>query len=181
MQHDMGQVSYRLKAYCDRPKFFMNHVDRRSVRITRMMLPSDLDMNQQVMIANEWANKVIYHISIPSKVYGADSDIPISFDLTPIADHLKVRSVSCSLKEYITCSTKSHHKTEGRIVNRLRDDHFSINPSTGRYTKTELLHVPSDSNHIIFDMSGDLIAVKHKIKFTVALQNKDGHISGKYI
>lgn len=180
VNHEMGQVQYRLKAYCDRPTFSMNYVDKRVVKVTRLMLPSCLELTQSVIISNVWADKVAYDISIPSKVYGSNKSIPISFDLVPIAPHLKIKSVACSLKEYVTCSTLDHHKTEGKVINHLRDDRLSLDSSTGRWTKTELLHVPSDTDLINYDMCGELIQVKHKLKFTVALQNSDGHISGKY-
>lgn len=176
----MGQVQYRLKAYCDRPTFSMNYVDKRVIKVTRLMLPSSLELTQSVIISNVWANKVAYDISIPSKVYCSNKSIPISFDLMPIAPHLKIKSVSCSLKEYITCSTMDHHKTEGKVINHLRDDRLSLDSTTGHWAKIELLHVPSDSSLINYDMCGELIQVKHKLKFSVALQNLDGHISGKH-
>ncbi|KAL7319611.1 hypothetical protein PS15m_002733 [Mucor circinelloides] len=177
VNHEMGQVQYRLKAYCDRPTFSMNYVDKRAIKVTRLMLPSSLELTQSVIISNVWANKVAYDISIPSKVYCSNKSIPISFDLMPIAPHLKIKSVSCSLKEYITCSTMDHHKTEGKVINHLRDDRLSLDSTTGHWAKIELLHVPSDSSLINYDMCGELIQVKHKLKFSVALQNLDGHIS----
>lgn len=179
VNHEMGQVQYRLKAYCERPTFSMNYVDKRTIKLTRLMLPSCIELNQSVIISNVWADKVAYDISIPSKVYCSNKSIPISFDLMPIASHLKIKSIVCALKEYITCCTTDHSKTEGKIINYLRDDRLSINSATGHWTKTELLQVPSESNYIHYDMCGELIQVKHKIKFTVALQNSDGHISGK--
>ncbi|KAI8638926.1 hypothetical protein BD408DRAFT_393256 [Parasitella parasitica] len=177
VNHEMGQVRYRLKAYCDRPAFSMNYVDKRIIKVTRLMLPSCLDLSQSVVISNVWANKVAYDISIPCKVFCSNKSIPISFDLLPIAPNLKIKSVACSLKEYVTCSTLDHYKTEGKVINHLRDDRLSMDAATGHWRKTELLHVPSESNHITYDMCGELIQVKHKIKFAVALQNSDGHIS----
>lgn len=179
VNHEMGQVQYRLRAYCDRPTFSMNYVDKRIIKLTRLMLPSCLELNQSVAISNVWANKVAYDISLPSKVYCSNKSIPISFDLLPIASNLRIKFIACSLKEYITCSTLDHHKTEGKVINHLRDDRLTMNPTTGHWTKTELLRVPSEPNHFNYDMCGELIQVKHKLKFTVALQNSDGHISGK--
>lgn len=176
VKHEMGQVEYKLKAYCDRPTFCMNYVDKKTIKVSRFLLPSCIDFNESVEISSTWANKVIYDISIPTKIYCADKTIPVSFDLQPIAPNLTVRSVACSLKEYTTCITPEHHKTESKILSYLRDDRFDAD-SEGNYFKTELLHVPAESNHIHYDMSGELIQVKHKLKFVVSLQNSDGHIS----
>lgn len=172
---DHGQIYYRFKASCDRPTFFNNLCDKKAINITRLMLPSSLELNQAVIISNVWADKVAYDISIPSKIYSTNTSIPVSFDLTPIAPQLKVKSINCCLKEYVTCHTLDHHKTEGRIINHLRDDHLTTDDH-GHWSKTELVHVPA--NQITFDISGELIQIKHKLKFTVALENADGHISG---
>lgn len=177
IDHDMGQVYYRLKAYCDRPKFSMNFVDKRIIQMNRQMLACNIQFNQAIIISNIWANKVVYDISIPSKIYATNKKIPISFDLFPITPNLTIRSVACSLKEYTTCSTKDRQKTKNRVLNQLRDDHFYPDPITGHFIKTELLLVPAE-HQINFDMCAELIQVKHKIKFTVSLQNSDGHISG---
>ncbi|KAI7896510.1 uncharacterized protein EV154DRAFT_492510 [Mucor mucedo] len=174
IHHDMGQVYYRLKAYCDRPKFSMNFVDKQMIQVSRQMLASNLEFNQSVNISNIWANKVQYDITIPSKIYAAGQKIPIAFDLFPIAPQLTIRSVACSLKEYTTGSTQDRQKTKNCVLNQLRDDHFYPDPITGHILKTELLLVPQ---RIHFDMCAELIQVKHKIKFTVSLQNSDGHIS----
>lgn len=199
----MGQVSYRLKAICDRPTFSMNYTDKRDIIITRVLLPSALELSQSVLISNTWTNKVTYDISIPTKVYTCNKAIPISFDLLPLAPHLTVRSVACSLKEYTTVTTMDGQTTKSEIVNILRDDHFYPDERSGRFKKVELLQVPfsalenynngsSYNSHyhhrsqhhlqvgINFDMCGELIQIKHKLKFTVSLQNADGHISGKY-
>ncbi|KAG2223955.1 hypothetical protein INT45_013412 [Circinella minor] len=174
IQHDLGQVYYRLKAVAERPAFSMNYIAKRNVLLSRLMLPSSLELNQSVVISNEWTDKLSYNISVPRKVFSCNSPIPIFFDLVPIASQLTVRSISCSLKEYITLSTNEHTKSEGRIVHHTHDDHFSN--ATDRWTTTEVLTVPSEHN-IHSDLYSDLIKIKHKLKFTVSMMNADGHIS----
>jgi hypothetical protein len=174
----MGSVHYRLKAVCDRPALFsMNYVAKRDIQVTRVLLPTSLEFSQSVIISNVWANKVTYDISIPTKVYTCNKHIPISFDLLPLAPNLKIQSVAISLKEYTTVCTPDAQTTESKIVTYLRDDHFFADEETGHIIKTELIQVPNVG--INFGMSGELIQVKHKLRFTVSLQNADGHISGK--
>ena len=153
----------------------MNYIAKRNVLLSRLMLPSSLELNQSVVISNEWTDKLSYNISVPRKVFSSNSPIPIFFDLVPIASQLTVRSISCSLKEYITLSTNEHTKTEGRVIHHTHDDHFSN--ATDRWTTTEVLTVPSEHN-IQSDLHSDLIKIKHKLKFTVSMMNADGHISG---
>ncbi|KAG2237231.1 hypothetical protein BDF21DRAFT_377119 [Thamnidium elegans] len=178
IHHELGKVQYQLKAYCDRPKFSKDYMDECSIRLSRHLLASSVQYTQEVEISNVWENKVAYNISIPSKIYSPNKIIPVSFDLLPLAPNLKIESVVCSLKEYVTCATSTHQKTTSRVLNFLRDDHFTLDPVTGRFTKTQVLIVPGQrDNRLHFDMRGELIEIQHTLKFTVSLENADGHIS----
>lgn len=179
VQHDLGEVEYKLKAVVERPTFSMNYTDRKMLRVSRVLLPSALELTQSLVISNVWVDKLSYDISVPSKVFSMGSIIPITFALSPIALDLQVRSVSCVLKEYTTLSADEHSKTEGKMIKHLRDDNFNSGPDA--WTKTELLPVPNcASRQVLTDSCSDLIKIKHKLKFTVSLTNADGHISGKY-
>jgi hypothetical protein len=174
----MGKVTYQLRAICERPTFSVNYMDKQDVAITRLMLPTSLELSQQVVISNIWANKIMYNISIPSKVFSIGKMVPISFSLTPIAPSLKILAIFCALKEYTTCCTLDSNVTNGKVINNIKDELIVVNPTTGETSKTELLQVPAE--HVQFDTISELITVKHKIKFVVSLQNEDGHISGKF-
>ncbi|KAI7897545.1 uncharacterized protein BX663DRAFT_533762 [Cokeromyces recurvatus] len=176
VDHELGQVYYRLKAVVDRPTFSMNYSDRKELRVSRVLLPSSLELSQSLVISNTWVDKLSYDISVPSKVFSMGSLIPITFALVPIAPDLQVRSVSCVLKEYITLSAEDHSRMEGKVIKLLRDEQFNLGPDP--WTKTELLPVPDYTSHLVLtDSLCDLIKVKHKLKFIVSLINADGHIS----
>ncbi|KAI8391182.1 uncharacterized protein BYT42DRAFT_509054 [Radiomyces spectabilis] len=179
IKHPLGEVSYRLKAVIDRPAFMMNYVAKRTLHVSRLLLPSSLELTQSILISNVWTNKLMYEIGIPRKVYLPDTKIPIAFDLVPIASNLRVRSVACTLKEYTIFAASGHQRTEGRVITHLRDDHFTRS-ANGHWMKTEQLYIPSRASNmreIQYDVTGDLIKVKHKLKFIVTLVNLDGHIS----
>ncbi|KAI9323064.1 hypothetical protein BX666DRAFT_2016549 [Dichotomocladium elegans] len=179
VQHDLGQVCYRLKGVVERPAFSMNYVAKRDILVTRLMLPSSLELSQSVVISNDWADKISYNISVPRKVFSYGSLIPITFDLIPIASGLAVGSILCTLKEYTTLSSHEHTRTEGRIVKTVRDNRFHSRQD--RYTCTVTVQVPKDipnnGIHIQTDSTSSLISIKHKLKFVIVLLNADGHIS----
>jgi hypothetical protein len=177
----MGNIQYHLKAYCDRPTFSKKYIDKKTITISRQASPSNLELIQSVLISNIWPEKVSYDISMPRKVYSPGKSVPLTFDLLPIANHLTVHSISCTMKEYTVCSTTPDQRiTTSRVIHHVEDNHISFQPYTGHWVKTELLYIPPiETNHVNFDVSNELIQIKHKIKFTVALQNEDGHISGK--
>ncbi|CAO3621690.1 unnamed protein product [Mucor hiemalis] len=176
VQHDLGEVYYRLKATVERPTFSVNYNDKKTLRVSRVLLPSSLELSQSLVISNTWTDKLSYDISVPSKVFSMGSLIPITFALLPIAPDLRVRSVSCVLKEYTTLSADEHSKMEGKVIKHLRDESFSSGENA--WTKTELLPVPDHTSRLIqTDSNCDLIKIKHKLKFTVSLTNADGHVS----
>lgn len=176
VQNELGQVYYRLKATVERPTFLINYNDKKMLRVSRVLLPSSLELTQSLVISNVWVDKISYDISVPTKVFSMGNLIPITFALVPIAQDLRVRSVSCVLKEYTTLSADEHSKMEGKVINHLRDESFD------EWTKTELLSVPDFHSRLIqADSFCDLIKIKHKLKFTVSLTNADGHISGKFM
>jgi hypothetical protein len=130
-----------------------------------------------------WAGKLSYDISIPGRSYTMGSTLPVTFDFLPIHSGLKIRSVVCTLKEYLTLSTtQGYSKTVARVVKLHRDTKFQetahrLGPA---FHKTEELVIPDETSPwIMVDTTNALISVKHKLKITVSLTNADGHISGK--
>ncbi|CAO3623902.1 unnamed protein product [Cunninghamella blakesleeana] len=182
VDHELGQVYYRLKAVAERPTFSINYTDKRSVKVTRMMSPTSLELVQSMIISNVWADKLGYEISTPTKCYTMGHTVPITFELRPIAPELQVKSITCMLKEYLTLTAaeNNHSKTESKVVKLVRDDQFYQNviQQDGVYKKTIGLGIPDeDSQLLMVDTQNDLIRIKHKIKFTVTLINGDGHMS----
>lgn len=176
----MGNVEYSLQAFCDRPTFSKKYMDKKPIRISRQVSSSNLELIQSIFISNVWPGKVSYDISMPGKVYCPGKSVPVTFDLLPIASHLTVKSIACTMKEYTTCSTLDQRKTKSKVICHVLDYHIPLQSHSDHWVKTELLYIPRiETNKVNFDMCSELIQVKHKIKFTVSLQNKDGHISGR--
>ncbi|KAL0075699.1 hypothetical protein J3Q64DRAFT_1769164 [Phycomyces blakesleeanus] len=175
VDHQMGSVYYTLKAVAERPTFSLNYTDKKKLTVTRVLLPSSLELTQSVAISNVWTDKLSYDISLPGKVFSTGATIPITFEFVPIAEDLKVRSITCSLKEYTTLSSEDHKRTEGKVLRTIKDN-LSVSLD-GLWTKTENLVLDHGSPHILTDSHSELIRIKHKLKFTVALVNADGHIS----
>ncbi|CAM0138973.1 hypothetical protein VKS41_008533 [Umbelopsis sp. WA50703] len=176
--NDTGSVQYRLKAVAERPTFMLNYSDKKVVRIVRHFSPTAMDYFQPMTIANEWANKLEYQISVPSKVFSEDETIPVTIRIIPKLPGIKVRYITCTLKEYTTYSAGTSNqfsKTEGRIVKFLRDEQFPCRDDV--WEKTEMIRVPRYPHGIQFNTRNDLIRIRHKVKFTMSLINADKHIS----
>lgn len=180
LDSDVGSVSYRLKATVERTAFVQNTVKKKVIKVLRSVLPSEFELIQSLEIHNTWAEKMVYDISVPSKLYAFNDKIPITFKILPIASQLKVHALMASIKEYCTYTANDHTKTDTRIIRLIRQDNPFIEPiSVERPTweKTLSLEVPSKSPMVFADADSDMIRIRHRLKFVISLVNADGHIS----
>lgn len=186
LEAEGGQVVYRLKAMVERTAFLQNIIKKKVVRVVRCMLPTEFELIQTVEIHNTWAQKMMYDILLPSKVYARGHLIPVTFHITPIASKLRVRTLTATLKEYCTYTANDSSKTDTRIVKIQRDeDPFpnapvrtedSSDPVT--WTKEIKLDIPPMSSQQAFcDADNEMIRIRHKLKFVICLVNADGHLS----
>ncbi|CAO3595408.1 unnamed protein product [Absidia cylindrospora] len=178
LQHESCQVYYRLKAVADRPTFAMNYTDTRSIKVSRLMLPTCLELLQSISISNVWTDKFIYDINMPSKYYTMGQILPVAFDFTPITSGLKILAITCVLKEYLTLSAQGF--TKARISKTQRNEHVQVSTQqVGQtYHKTETMEIPDEESRLLMmDTTNDFFKVKHKLKIIVSLKNADGHVS----
>lgn len=177
-----GSVRYRLKAIIERSAFIQNTVKKRNIRVIRVLMPSEFELVQSVEIHNTWAEKMVYNISIPSKLYAFNDIIPISFKILPIASRIKVHAIMASIKEYCTYTANECRKTDRRIVCLKRcDNPFSeattTKESPSTWERVLEVKVPFKSPVIFADTDNDMIHIRHRLKFFISLVNEDGHFS----
>ncbi|KAI9475920.1 MAG: hypothetical protein EXX96DRAFT_575140 [Benjaminiella poitrasii] len=186
LEAEGGQVVYRLKAVVERTAFIQNIVKKLPVQIIRCMMPSEFELMQSMEIHNTWAEKIAYNILLPSKVYARGQSLPVNFNIIPLAERLRVRSLTCTLKEYCTYTTTESSKTDNRIVKQLRvEDPFPNEPILTEnnttpivWAKELVLEIPPLSSHLAFcDADNEMIRIRHKLKFFICLINADGHLS----
>lgn len=186
LEAEGGQVLYRLKACVERTAFQHNIVKKRVVQVVRCMLPTEFELIQTLEIHNTWAEKMMYDIVLPSKVYARGAPIPITFHITPIASRLRVRSLTGTLKEYCTYTANDCSKTDTRIVQLKREeDPFHDSPVREEnaanhisWSKVVSLDIPPMSSQLAFcDADNEMIRIRHKLKFVICLVNADGHLS----
>lgn len=182
-------VQYQLKAVIERSTFLPNISTRKIIHVSRQLLPLTPDFMEPVSIANQWSHKLDYEITLPTKIYTHGDEIPITIRITPLTDTLRVRHLSCTLKEYMICRASTHGilntrpRAHGRVLFTSRDDKFgrsnnSINNSNFvEWTKVQKIKLPSNPQGIQCDVQNESIRIRHKIKFVLSLINADGHVS----
>ncbi|KAI9487318.1 MAG: hypothetical protein EXX96DRAFT_552657 [Benjaminiella poitrasii] len=187
-------VQYQLKATAKRSNFLLsNYTTRQDIHLSRQKLLSSLlttDYFDPITVANQWADKLDYEISIPTKVYSPGDTIPISIRVIPLAPHLRIRHISCTFKEYMTCRAingwfNGKNKLHGRIIQYIRKDYtqFYHQDDTNIHYLDDLwssvlnIQVPGSLMEIQCDAHNESVRVRHKLKFTMSIENNDGHIS----
>lgn len=184
-------VQYQLKANVERSTFLPNISNRKIVHVSRQLLPYTPEFLEPVSIANQWAHKLDYEITLPTKIYTHGDQIPVTVRITPLTDTLKVRHLSCTLKEYMICRAgtgvqagflNSRSRTHGRVLFSTRDDKFGKTNSSQdqhfiEWTKIQTINLPSSLTDLQCDIQNDTIRIRHKIKFVLSLINADGHVS----
>jgi hypothetical protein len=173
-----GSLLYKLKATVDRPAFSPNLIDRQLLRIVRQCTPSYHSSNIPLQIANEWASKIDYKITVPKRVFSRGEQIPIDFVLKPKlnCDQLRVRYLSCFLKEYTSFVLGGTHiHTESRIIRFFRDETW---PSQGsHWHKSQKMTVPHSFESIQCDLHNQFFKIEHKLKFTMSFINQHGDLA----
>ncbi|KAI7894358.1 uncharacterized protein EV154DRAFT_599995 [Mucor mucedo] len=181
-------VQYQLKATIERSTFLPNICNRKIVHISRQLLPFAPEFLEPVSVANQWANKLDYEITLPSKIYTHGDQIPITVRITPLSDALRVRHLSCTFKEYMVCRAgnqgflNTRARAHGRVLFSTRDDKFGrTNANDGghfvEWTKVQMIPLSNSLLDLQCDIQNDSIRIKHKIKFVLSLINSDGHVS----
>ncbi|CAO3645379.1 unnamed protein product [Cunninghamella blakesleeana] len=182
--HDIGSISYEFKAQVDRPAFSSNYTITKDLFISR----STYNLLTPQSITNEWAEKLLYTIGVPSQIYSSGDTVPITFDFNPLCEFLQVKSIHMLFREDIRFKVGNHTSTERKVLKSVADHHFTQNtlPSLlgnngSGWLKAEHFELPSfdvnDPNGLHVDLSEDHIEVSHKLKVTVVLLNADRHIS----
>ncbi|KAL9547079.1 hypothetical protein MBANPS3_006355 [Mucor bainieri] len=178
-------VQYQLKAVAERSSFLLpNYTARQNIHLSRQKLSLSTDYLDPVTVANHWADKLDYEITLPTKVYSHGDTIPVSIQALPLAPNLQVRYISCTFKEYMTCRAingwfNGKNKSHGRIIHYTRRDQDQQQQQQQQSLWSTVMHikVPESLMDIQCDAHNDSVRVRHKLKFTMSIENEDGHIS----
>ncbi|KAH7200755.1 hypothetical protein BKA60DRAFT_174365 [Fusarium oxysporum] len=82
-----GFVKWELHAAVDRDGIFNPNLHGvKEVSIVRVPDPLSLEMTESMLISRQWQDQLYYDIIIPGKGFPVGSKIPITFQLTPLAN-----------------------------------------------------------------------------------------------
>ncbi|KAI9029565.1 hypothetical protein CLU79DRAFT_831943 [Phycomyces nitens] len=163
-------IHYKLKALAERIGFTTNLVARQKIDVVRHIAPS-LHMQYPIRTVESWTDRLHVEIVLPRRQYERGEGIDIQISVHHLSDELRIRNVSCALKEYLTILTSTKRKTKTRLTGFVRDDNF---PRDKHVTKSEHFCIPQHSQ---WDTNNALFHIRHKIQFTISLIDHHGHLA----
>lgn len=198
-----GSVTYKLEATLDRGKFSQLVVAKRHVRVVRTMTTDAVELLETVAVDNTWPHKVEYLLSVPARAIAVGLVVPISLTLLPLLKGLRLGDIRITLVElYLYVGVLPPTHTAERVVaekvlkshenndadNSSSNTNSNEEGSTGRdsfyggyadrWELTTRVRVPPSLLKCTQDC--DILThvkVRHRLKFTIALVNPDGHTS----
>jgi len=140
-----------------------------------------------------WAEKIKYHIYIPSRYYAFGTSIPVQFTLIPLKKGVRIGKIKMEVIERVTLETDKHGENwqttslSDKIVAKVDQE---LPPDSSQRLVEESSGIADESYHFKVvlplqrslnacrqSVSTDSIKVFHNLKIYVNIYNPDGHIS----
>lgn len=185
-----SHIVYKLKATVARGKLAYDLHAWKPVRVVRTLDPSALELAHAMTVENVWPNKIEYQLIIPQKaiIFGTAIDVEMRF--TSLLKGLRIGQIKCLLVEEqefrlpgLTAQSERRHKHTRDIdnwtfeMNEEEHYHDLLEDGQDGYVLKEQMPLPKKLSRYIQDVEVHGIKIRHKVKFTVALHNPDGHVS----
>ncbi|CAO3633629.1 unnamed protein product [Cunninghamella blakesleeana] len=181
--HPYGSLTYELKATAIKQLSLSspssNHITTcLPIHILRIqprnelfdLINDDGEDGNTLQLSNTWEQLINYHIQLNKKIYHRGEPIQINFTFHPLTQGLKIRHLSCFLKEYTTIKLNQQQQqqdyTQNKIISLVRNNKF---PCRGRneWKHVETLIIPRSPQNSQLDLSHPYLEIEHKVKFTI--------------
>ncbi|KAI0217541.1 hypothetical protein L0F63_000604 [Massospora cicadina] len=172
---DYGHVEYKFKAVLERPTFSLNYTDRQLLTVRRALLPSAPALSELIYLSDTWDDQLNYEVYSPNKAFGMGEDLPLNFKLLSLTEGLRVQSITCLLKEYVTVSARCEDgstltKCDGRVQSRASRTIPYPSPSLELTLNVPIPPPTREGAHCF--MESDLIRIDHKVKILIVLSDQ---------
>lgn len=186
-----SHITYKLKATVARGKLAYDLHAWKPVRIVRTLDPSALELAHAMTVENIWPNKIEYQLIIPQKAIVFGTAINVEMRFTSLLKGLKIGQIKCQLIEYQEFTLPGavpHSVRQFKFQRDVGSWTFELNEEahyhdmldeSGQdgYVLKEIMSLPKRLSKYLQDVEVHGIKIRHKVKFTIALHNPDGHVS----
>lgn len=204
IDHPCCSLVYRLQCVIERGRFSNPLITRKILHVIRTLSPDNPELSETVAVDNSWPKKIDYSISVPTKAIAIGSSCQIFISMAPLQKGLKLGSIKIKLIESGIFSTTAGQHSEEKTLTTKHIPKVTTNPdgvdiwsddspvdedgvfyrshslvlSNDKWDVTTSLQLPASLEMLTQDLDiVNLCKIRHKLKFSVALINPDGHIS----
>jgi hypothetical protein len=174
-----GTVLYKFQCTIERGRFEKPFVSSKCVRICRSLSPYNLNLVDSIDINNTWAGKVQYNVSLVKKGVAIGSTIPISILIVPIAKGLSLKCINGAIVQHFHMNHPGGKSPEWEQI--IAKQVMPVPSTTGvdQWLVKTHFKVPGSLKNICqtCSLKNGIIQVKHRLRISIQLKNKEGHIS----
>ncbi|KAJ2648193.1 hypothetical protein IWW40_004064 [Coemansia sp. RSA 1250] len=195
----LGKVRYQLQATLERTGFHTNLAVTTEVPVKRGPMPGApwaLALMESIEANGQWQEQLEYRVSVPTRSLKDGEVFQTKFELEPRAKGLQLVSVGVLIKEYVryysSTGTPLHRFT--RIVAR-NENYISPQGACSTHPRaphdclqlvdTANIHIPLATQKafgfIQYDVTTELIEVRHRIKFLIKIRDQNRMIHSIFI
>ncbi|CAK7901507.1 arrestin-related trafficking adapter 5 [[Candida] anglica] len=177
-----GHVLYRLECQIERGRFEKQFQTSKHLRIVRTLHPQNLSLSDTIDINNTWPNKVQYAVRVPKKGVAMGSTVPINILIVPIAKGLSLKGISGVLVQHYHVSIPNSFASPEfeeifakQNMPMTKPEDFSLD----QWNIKSHFKLPSKLSEVTqtCDIKDSMIVVKHRLRISIQLLNKEGHVS----
>lgn len=174
-----GTVLYKFKCSIERGRFEKPFVSSKSVRICRTLNPQNLNLIDSIDINNTWPGKVQYNVSLLKKGVAIGSTIPINILIVPIAKGLSLKGINGAIVQHYHIAHPGGKSPEWEQIIGKQTMHIPAIESVDQWLIKTHFKVPSSLKDICqtCTLKNGMIQVKHRLRISIQLNNKEGHTS----
>ncbi|KAK6198011.1 uncharacterized protein RJT21DRAFT_89143 [Scheffersomyces amazonensis] len=176
-----GKVQYKMLCTISRGKFEKPITTSKYIRILRTLHPLNLNLIDSIDIANVWPKKLQYNVSLAKKGVAIGSTIPISVIIVPLVKGLGLKSISACIVQHFHVSHDTNKSPEYELLLGKQDLKIPSHNELGedKWTIKTFYKVPNNLSSLTqtCELKNNFVTVKHRIRISIQLKNKEGHVS----
>jgi hypothetical protein len=180
-----ASLLYRLECTIEKGRFEKPITKSKHIRIVRTLHPQSLNLVDSIDIDNTWLGKIQYNVKLSRKGVAIGSTIPIHLTFIPMTKGLSLKCIKGLITQQFTfkipgVKTPDFEQIIGKqeLVWSNLSQGYAETSSESWNIKTSY-KVPNTLKGLnqSCEFKHNLIRVKHRLKLSIILNNKDGHLS----
>lgn len=175
-----GEISYRLNCTLERGRFGKSIKSSRHIRLLRTLHPLSMNLIDNIDITNMWPGKAQYNVQLAKKGMPLGSTVPLTFLIVPIVKGLQLESLDAEIvQHYSTRHLKGKSPVFEEILGKQSLEFDASKFEMDKWEISTNYMVPESMNKITQTciIKNDIILVKHRLRLTIVIKNKEGYSS----